>query len=215
MASRREKQTGKAKATPSRSRDARSRRSAATASAPPATAPKASRTATETLHTGGLAGDCIRPSHWRYLQAKLTIIERGGAPTGVAVAKELGIHRVTLCKFRRRYPWLDAWMDDQAREAAVRLRGQIMYRHGMLAIQGSVQSADIFCKMDGGYYSRHSLSDSGDLDPELPSGPRVVVTNNILVPRPDYGPALALPPASATGGVAAVPTSKIPVVRIR
>jgi hypothetical protein len=178
------------------------------------------RKATQTLQALGPNGEQIRASHWRYSHAKLALIERGLAPTGVAIAKELGINRVTLCKFRARYPWLDEWVNDQALAVNVHLWGLVERRHALLGIQGSVASAELYLKMQRGTYSRAGAPG----DPDAPGGDdRIIVNHNYLVPRPDYSqlagpvvsstPAPALPPASAS--VPAIEKKKIPVIAVR
>ena len=72
----------------------------------------------------GPNGERIRASQWRYAHSRIELVERGTAPTVVAIAKVLGIHRVTVDKFLARYPWLDAWVDSLAHAAAGRAAGQ-------------------------------------------------------------------------------------------
>ena len=151
----------------------------------------------------GPAGVGIRPAHWRFCHAKLHLVESGKAPTVVAIAKELGINRVTLFKFLARYPWLNTWVNTIAREAAVEMHGLILKRHGLLAIQGSVPSADLFFKVEGGHYDRSGAGSS-----DLP-GSVGGVTYNFLVPRPDY-PQPQLPAATVQA-----PVSSIPRVTVR
>ena len=155
-------------------------------------------------------GEKIRPSHWRYAHTKLEMIEKGEAPTVVRIAKALHIDRCTLYEFLRRWPWLDEWVNAIARDAAVQMHGLILKRHGLLAIQGSVQSADLYCKMDGGFYARAG-GGLADGNVAAGAGAGVTVTNNFLVPRPDYAGALAAP----VPALPAAPVSKIPVVNVR
>lgn len=156
----------------------------------------------------GPNGERIRPSHWRYAHAKLELTEKGEAPTVVRIAKALHIDRCTLYEFLRRWPWLDAWVNSIARDAAVQMHGLILKRHGMLAIQGSVQSADLFCKMDGGHYTR-----SSPLDAPLPAGGGSY-TLNLLIPRPEALGSSA-PPAAAAPTSALIPRPAIPTVALR
>ncbi len=135
--------------------------------------------ATETLPEFGPGGERIRPSHWRYSRAKLALCQRGVAPTYVALAKELTINRVTLHKYLRRYPWLDAWVDGQARQVGTKLFGAIQQRMGMMAIQGSVPAAIMYCQMETGIYSRREAG----LTAEDPTAHLCQV--NILVPCPE------------------------------
>lgn len=110
---------------------------------------------TKTLHSAtGPGGAPIRHSHWRYVRAFLALIERGGAPTVTAIAKELHIHRVTLTQFKAKYPWLDEWVHGLAAAANVHLWAHVERRHGMLAIQGSTASAEVYAKMHCGVYGR-------------------------------------------------------------
>lgn len=213
MAPPRAKDAAKRKAKTRRPPTARRSKAAAPARGRPRSTParvlkRAAEKAAETLQASGPTGERVRPSHWRYCRAKLRLVERGIGPTVVAIAKELGIHRVTLYKFLARYPWLDAWVDGLARAAAVHQYGQILLRHGHLAIQGSVQSADLVFKAEGGYYTRNGFGDGDSPN----GGGQVVVQINSLVPRPDYAGALA---AQQVQALPADPVPKIPVINIR
>ena len=135
----------------------------------------------------------------------------------------LGIHRVTVYKFLARYPWLNAWVNGLARAAAIHHYGLILLRHGHFAIQGSVASADLVFKAEGGYYDRNGGSGFGD----NPVGDgRIHVTHNYLVPRPDYsqlqgpvqGPVVSSTPAPAPALPTPPPSvekKKIPVISVR
>lgn len=165
---------------------------------------RAAEKATERQQPLGPHGERIRASHWRYCHAKLELVEQGKGPTVVALAKALGINRVTLYKFLWRYPWVDGWVNGIARDAAVQRHGLVLLRHYNLAIQGSVPSADLVCKMEGGYYARTGGGGFGD-DAD-PNGGRVIVNNTFLVPRPDYA-AAAAKPALPAASVPAIPAS--------
>jgi hypothetical protein len=148
------------------------------------------------------------------------LCQRGVAPTHVAIARELKIHRVTLHKFLRRYPWLDAWVDGQARKASSHLFGAIKRRMGELGIQGNVQAAVMYCQMETGIYSDRDGAGAND-----PTAHMMQV--NILVPRPDmpFGGTMPLQATtlvaqpvsvlSASPAVAAPPGPAIPTVTVR
>lgn len=133
----------------------------------------------------------IRPSHWRYLRGKMAYLEAGLPTTTVNHAKYCGVSRVALWKLQRRYPWLDEWCSEVMRDANVHYWGVIERRMAILAAQGSVQHADMYCKMQSGYYTRRT-ADSGEGDT---SGGPVQVNQVYLVPRPEYP---QLPPQPST-----------------
>lgn len=146
---------------------------------------------------------------------KLALIEQGKAPTVVSMAKELGIHRVTLYQFLARYPWLDEWVESQALAANVHLWGLVERRHAFLGIQGSTASAEVYAKMQRGVYARAGAP--GDPNAGSLGDGRITVTNNFLVPRPDYVGAAALPVATPVPALPppAPAARKIPVVSVR
>jgi hypothetical protein len=66
----------------------------------------------------------------------------------------------------------------------------IVRRHAMLAMEGSVASAEFVAKVLGGQYTR-TLSGAGiDTERSQPA----VMTMNFLVPRPDYPQGTVCPP---------------------
>jgi hypothetical protein len=149
-----------------------------------------------------------RPSHWRYLRAKLHCIEAGHPPTTVNLAKHCGISRMAIWKLLHRWPWLDAWCDELMRAANVHYWGAIERRMALTALQGggSVAHAEQYRKMREGLSAQREL---GEGDPGVP--PRASpVTVNILVPRPDW------PQLPAPAVAAATPTpADIPTVAVR
>jgi hypothetical protein len=130
------------------------------------------------------------------LRAKISLGERGIAPTYVAIAKELHRNRVTLWRFLQRHPWLERWVDETLLATNQHLWGLVERRQAMLGIQGVTQAADQFCKMRSGYYTR--AAETGGA-PGTTGGPAFIINN--LIPRPEPLPVTetvpALPPAAA------------------
>jgi hypothetical protein len=93
-------------------------------------------------------------------------------------------------KYLRRNPKVEAFVAGEMRAQNAHFLQPIVRRHSMLAMQGSVQSADFVAKVAGGSYTRPLAS---PLDQETLGGGMVV---NLLVPRPEY-PQGALPPLQA------------------
>ncbi len=161
--------------------------------------PQPNPPATERQRLLGPTGAPIRPSHWRYLRAKISLGERGIAPTYVAIAKELRLNRVTLWRFLQRHPWLERWVDETLLATNQHLWGLVERRQAMLGIQGVTQAADQFCKMRSGYYTYTRAAETGGGAPGTPTGPVFKIYN--LIPRPEPLPVTetvpALPPAAA------------------
>lgn len=152
----------------------------------------------------------IRPVHWRFLRAKLDCLDAGQPLTAVNHAKHAGVSRIALWKLQQKYPWLEEWCNEVMKVANAHRWGSIEHRMAHLGEQGHVAAADQYCKMQSGHYTRSSAL-NGDGGAGALAG--VTVTNNFLVPRPDYAGALA---AQSVPALPAAPaTAKIPEVRVR
>lgn len=144
----------------------------------------------------------LRPSHWRYLRAKLECLENGQSPTTVNLAKRLGISRIAIWKLTRRYQWLDAWCDEILRESNANYWGAVERRMALVALQGSVPHADQYCKMRANTYAKPVEG------PGATSINHGFVINN-LIPRPE-----ALPIPTEEGRLRLPPPDSIPVVDV-
>lgn len=138
----------------------------------------------------------VRPSWHRYLHVYLALLEEGGSPTEAAVARALGISRMSLWRIHKRNPGLRPWVHEQCRERNAHLIGPVINMLGTMAIRTkSPRHAELFLRATG------SLGPSG---PELPGPPTAgdVAQNgpiiNLLVPLPSLpGSAQAAPAVQA------------------
>jgi hypothetical protein len=92
-------------------------------------------------------------------------------------------------------------VDDQLQQANERFAGLVLRRHAFIAMQGSVPSAELYLKAQGGHFARPLAVGDGVA---VPVG---AMTMNFLIPRPDM-PALPAAPTSNTSNVSASNTSK-------
>jgi hypothetical protein len=84
--------------------------------------------------------------------ATLGLVEAGKPPTFVNIGKELGCSKQAVSQLFRRHPDLWVWIDRHVQSANQHFVGSIVYRHSMLAMQGSVNSAELVFKFHGGMY---------------------------------------------------------------
>jgi hypothetical protein len=132
--------------------------------------------------------------------AREDALSRGAGlpPTTANVAKQCGVSRVAIWKLQRRWPWLDAWCDEVMLSANAYYWGAIERRMALTALQGggSVQHAEMYCRMRSGYYTRNE--DRADAPPGVGPNPTII---NLLVPRPEM-PTIKRPNVTAPAGTA-------------
>jgi hypothetical protein len=78
------------------------------------------------------------------------------------------VSRVAIWKLQRRWPWLDAWCDEIMLSANAHYWGAIERRMALTALRGggSVQHADMYCRMRSGFYTNR---EPGDARSQVPS----------------------------------------------
>jgi hypothetical protein len=95
-------------------------------------------------------GETVRPSWRRYYQAYVTLLEDGNPVTETAVAKVLGISRMSLWRIHRRNPGLRRWVNQQLRDGNEYLIGPVVRMLGTTAIRTkSPKHAELFLKAVG------------------------------------------------------------------
>ena len=160
-------------------------------------------------------GETPRPSWSRYYQAYVTLLEDGNPVTETAIAKVLGISRMSLWRIHRRNPGLRRWVHVQFRDRNEYLVGPVVHMLGTTAIRTkSPKHAELFLKAVGAIGPKDD--DSGG--PSAGISPGTVIMN-YLVPAPPIPQIVQeqaqqrLPPPM-TFDVSAVP-AKVPVVSTR
>ena len=147
-----------------------------------------------------------QPVHVRLLTAYEQAFQEGKNPHDGVIAEKLGVRRETICRWRRRNPKLRRWLYDMIGRDAEDRRPFVDRRVTHLAEAGSVDHAKLYYQ----FVAKVGIpGGDGGGDGALTG---IVVTNNFLVPRPDYDGALA---AQQTPAPALPPASKIPVVYVR
>jgi hypothetical protein len=170
-------------------------------------------------------GESPRPSWRRYFQAYVTLLDEGNPVTETAIAKVLGISRMSLWRVHRRNPGLRRWVHEQLRDSNEFLIGPVVRMLGTTAVRTkSPKHAELFLKAVGAIGARED-GEGGDR-PTLNTGNAVF---NFLVPAPPI-PALAqekakqmLPPPMTFDAVSAPPPpahkltvpANVPVVTTR
>lgn len=111
------------------------------------------------------------------------------------------------------------FIDAQLQRANAGYVALVTRRHAMLGMQGSVPSAELFLKSQGGHFARQLGVGDG-----VPAGGFTFVLNS-LVPRPDYptlpaapvtpSAVIAVAPARASGLIPRPPLADIPTVHVR
>jgi hypothetical protein len=145
-------------------------------------------------------------AQWRYLLALETTIEARLPVTDLSVSKQLKMSRQTIFEWKQD-PRFRAWLHDRLNRTSEDLWPFILRRHELLAIQGSVKSAEFIAKVRflalkvaagvalGGQYGENSTVDITtdydvhvlvDYHPEHGVVRRVDARPhiNLLVPRP-------------------------------
>jgi hypothetical protein len=122
--------------------------------------------------------DVPRPSWRRYWQAYSRLLEDGQPVTETAIARELGISRVSLWRIHRRNPGLRRWVAEQCRSRNEHLISPVIYMLGATAMRTkSPKHAELFLRATG------SLDFRDEHDTEGPAAGGF--TMNFLVPRPE------------------------------
>jgi len=156
----------------------------------------------------------VRPSWRRYYQAYVTLLEDGNPVTETAVAKVLGISRMSLWRIHRRNPGLRRWVHEQLRDGNQYLIGPVVRMLGTTAVRTkSPKHAELFLKAVGTISAKEDGEGGGDQTNNNYGN----VTYNMLVPFPEV-PVLAqqeaqkfLPPPMTFPAIPA----NVPVVRTR
>lgn len=163
----------------------------------------------------------FRPSYLRMERAFYDCLDKGLAPTITNRARALNIRKQSVLQFDRRHQDFLEWLAQGWEADNGKLWGVIERRMAMIALQGSVQHADQYCKMRAGGYTKAAPND----EPVAPRNNQVVV--NILVPRPQLpnggrmpapwaAPALPMPePPNPSTPAAPLNPRDIPTVSIR
>lgn len=118
----------------------------------------------------------------RYLRVQTELLEEAAPVTFQAIAKRMGIDRVSLWRLRRRHPGCDAWVSQQLAEETAHLVGPVLRKMAMLALRGSVQHAELFLKYMA---AAHGLDGHEAGAVHVHTGPAII---NIAVPRPGDPP---------------------------
>ena len=179
----------------------------------------------ETVSAGDKSPDAAPCVSLRFLtiqRAIYTLLEAGKTITFASIATEVGIKRQNVWKFFQRHPDFLPWIDAQFNSEHQHMLGVLARRMFTIAMQGSVQHADMFAKLTTGYYFRlkgptgslNPLGNDGqtpDLDPD---GGACVI--NILVPHRDLPLGGRLPQLPAPSTMSIIPPLEdIPVVSVR
>jgi hypothetical protein len=141
--------------------------------------PSADETVTKGLHRQARDENVPRPSWRRYWQAYSRQLEDGQPVTETAIARELGISRMSLWRIHRRNPGLRRWVADQCRSRNEHLISPVIYMLGSTAMRTkSPKHAELFLRATGSLDFRDELDSA-----ELAAGGGF--TMNFLVPRPE------------------------------
>lgn len=146
----------------------------------------------------------IRPSFWAFLRAALSLIEAGKPTTQANIAAELRVKRQAVWCFLKRHPGVWDFVNEQIERSNAQFAGLVLRRHAFIGMQGSVPSAELYLKAQGGHFSRAMAV--GDIVPGAGGTP---ITMNFLIPRPEY-PALPTSTAIPASAVAAAPAQAQP-----
>lgn len=92
-----------------------------------------------------------REIHWRYLAAYVGDLgnKRNGIPRDGVIAKELGIARETIVRWRRRYPEFSKWVHEQVAAQSGDLGPSVMLDTARRALKGSGYHAELYFKATG------------------------------------------------------------------
>lgn len=122
-----------------------------------------------------------RPSWRRYLQAYAELLDEGKPATETAIAKVLGITRMSLWRIHRRNPGLARWVHTQFNASNEHLIGPVVRMLGTTALRTkSPKHAELFLKAVGAIDARDGGADQG----EAVGAPVGTFTMNFLVPAP-------------------------------
>jgi hypothetical protein len=100
-------------------------------------------------------GETPRPSWSRYYQAYVTLLEDGNPVTETAIARVLGISRMSLWRIHRRNPGLRRWVHEQLRDGNEYLVGPVVRMLGTTAVRTkSPKHAELFLKAVGAIGAR-------------------------------------------------------------
>ena len=148
-------------------------------------------------------GTVVRPSWRRYFQVYATLLQEGMPVTESAIAKVLGISRMSLWRIHRRNPGLRPWVNQQFGERNTHLVGPVVNMLGTMAIRTkSPKHAELFLRTVGALSPGAGGAANGDGE-DSPEDSRYVMHVNILVPCPQVPnggrmPALGTAPTSST-----------------
>jgi len=199
------------------------RRGSPRAGAPRARARKASRSTVAAAETvtkrlrKTYDGETARPSWRRYYQAYVTLLEDGNPVTETAIAKVLGISRMSLWRIHRRNPGLRRWVHEQLRDRNEYLIGPVVHMLGTTAIRTkSPKHAELFLKAVGTIGSKEGGEDNNS---RTFTSNQVVI--NSLVPFPpmptvvqEQAKVFLPPPLGSPAAIPAIPAN-VPVVNSR
>lgn len=156
------------------------------------------------------------------LRAAIALVDAGKAVTYGNLAAELGRAKQVVWRFVQRHPDVWTYINAHIEEANAQFAGLVLRRHAFIGMQGSVPSAELYLKAQGGHFSRAGLV-VGD---GVPAG--ATFHMNFLIPRPELpslppaAPMMAPPPSAPAAPVARQliprpPAAKpdIPTVAIR
>lgn len=139
------------------------------------------------IRSDTVSGFTPSPAQIKYLNALEEAVARRQPHSDTALCEKLGISRMTLWKWRHG-PGFNTWLRGQMDQTSDENWPLILRRHELLAIQGSVRSAEFIAKVRNGGYG-HGRGDAVD---DADAATRYTV--NLLVPRP--GPDGELPPGA-------------------
>jgi hypothetical protein len=129
----------------------------------------------------------------RMLRAAISLVDAGKAVTYGNLASELGRAKQVVWRFVQRHPDVWTYINAHIEEANAQFAGLVLRRHAFIGMQGSVPSAELYLKAQGGHFSRPAMLGADG----MPLGAVASFNMNFLIPRPEpiaLAPT-ALPPA--------------------